>query len=66
MSGTIPPFPQYAFMAWCSKYRDNFTFIFYFKTLILRSVRKFVDVFHCQKIWFIVLDIYDDRLNEAL
>jgi hypothetical protein len=29
MSGAIPPFPQYAFMAWCSvieKHGDNFTF----------------------------------------
>jgi hypothetical protein len=24
MSGAIPPFPQYDFMAWCSKHRDNF------------------------------------------
>jgi len=33
MSGAIPPFPQYTFMAWCSvkkKYRDNFTFTFTF------------------------------------
>jgi hypothetical protein len=27
MSEVIPPFPQYAFMAWCLvKHRDNFTF----------------------------------------
>jgi hypothetical protein len=27
MLGAIPPFPQYAFMAWCFvKHRDNFTF----------------------------------------
>jgi hypothetical protein len=27
MSGAIPPFPKYIFMAWCViKYRDNFTF----------------------------------------
>jgi len=27
MSGTIPPLPQNAFMAWCLvKQRDNFTF----------------------------------------
>jgi hypothetical protein len=29
MLGAIPPLPQYAFMAWCSKHRDNFTFTFY-------------------------------------
>jgi hypothetical protein len=30
MNGAIPPFPQYAFMAWCLvKHRDNVTFIFY-------------------------------------
>jgi hypothetical protein len=30
MSGAIPPFPQYAFMAWCLvKYRDNLTFYLY-------------------------------------
>jgi hypothetical protein len=29
MRGAIPPFPQYAFMAWCLvKLRDNFTFTF--------------------------------------
>jgi hypothetical protein len=28
MRGSIPPLPQYAFMAWCSvKHRDNFTFL---------------------------------------
>jgi hypothetical protein len=27
MRGTISPFPQYVFMAWCLvKHRDNFTF----------------------------------------
>jgi hypothetical protein len=27
MSGSIPPLPQYAFMAWCLvNHRDNFTF----------------------------------------
>jgi hypothetical protein len=27
MRGTIPPLPQYVFMAWCLvKHRDNFTF----------------------------------------
>jgi hypothetical protein len=32
MHGTIPPLPQYAFMAWCSvkeRHRDNFTFTIY-------------------------------------
>jgi hypothetical protein len=30
MRGTIPPLPQYAFMAWCLvKHRDNFNFTFY-------------------------------------
>jgi hypothetical protein len=33
MSGAIHPFPQYAFMAWCSvKNRDNFTFYVIFPT----------------------------------
>jgi hypothetical protein len=28
MSGAIPPFPEYTFMAWCLvKHRDNFTTI---------------------------------------
>jgi len=38
MRGAIPPFPQYASMAWCSvkkKYRDNFNF-----TLPYQAVRK--------------------------
>jgi hypothetical protein len=26
MSGAIPPIPQYAFMAWYAKHRDNFNF----------------------------------------
>jgi hypothetical protein len=29
MRGSIPPLPQYVFMAWCLvKHRDNFTFIY--------------------------------------
>jgi hypothetical protein len=29
MSGAVPPFPQYVFMAWCLvKHWDNFTFPF--------------------------------------
>jgi hypothetical protein len=29
MRGTLPPLPQYVFMAWCVvKHRDNFTFTF--------------------------------------
>jgi len=40
MSGTIPPLPQYDYMAWCSvkkKYRDNFTFTFTFTFTLLDS-----------------------------
>jgi hypothetical protein len=30
MRGAIPPYPQYAFMAWfLVKHRDNFNFTFY-------------------------------------
>jgi hypothetical protein len=30
MRGTIPPLPQYVFMAWCLvKHRDKFTFYLY-------------------------------------
>jgi hypothetical protein len=28
MRGAIPPPPQYAFMTWCVKHRENFTFTF--------------------------------------
>jgi hypothetical protein len=36
MSGAIPSFPQYVFMAWCLvKHRDNFTF-----TLPYLRIRK--------------------------
>jgi hypothetical protein len=29
MRGAVPPLPQYAFMAWCSEHKDNFTFYLY-------------------------------------
>jgi hypothetical protein len=34
MRGAIPPLPQYVFMAWCLKHRDNFTFTFTFIRLL--------------------------------
>jgi len=41
MREAIPPLPQYAFIAWCSEYRDNFIF-----TLV--SIQRFSDfVFTC-------------------
>jgi len=38
MRGSIPPIPQYLFMAWCLvKHRDNFTFTFYIYDLLISS-----------------------------
>jgi hypothetical protein len=38
MSEVIPPLPQYAFMAWCSKHRDNFTLYLYIYILLLKQM----------------------------
>jgi hypothetical protein len=36
MHGTMPPLPQYAFIAWCLvKHRDNFAFTFYLSQVIM-------------------------------
>jgi hypothetical protein len=44
MRGSIPPFPQYAFMAWCLiKYRDNFTFTFTFTFNRYESFKSYTD-----------------------
>jgi hypothetical protein len=40
MNGAIPPLPQYAFMAWCSEHRDNFTFYLYFTFQMLWFVAE--------------------------
>jgi hypothetical protein len=39
MSGAIPPFPQYAFMAWCLVKHRDFTFYFTYATGWLTVVR---------------------------
>jgi hypothetical protein len=39
--GSIPPLPQYVFMAWCSvKHRDNFAFIAYGRQVHCYSVSQ--------------------------
>jgi hypothetical protein len=39
MRGTIPPLPQYVFMAWCLvKQRDNFIFTFLCRTEDLSGI----------------------------
>jgi hypothetical protein len=41
MRGTIPPLPQYIFMAWCLvKHSDNFTFTFIMKFKLKRTRQK--------------------------
>jgi hypothetical protein len=41
MSGTIPPLPQYVFMAWCLvKHRDNFTFTLFNELHGVESLRE--------------------------
>jgi len=38
MSGAMPPFPQYAFMAWCLvKHRDNFILLYYLYVQLLSN-----------------------------
>jgi hypothetical protein len=41
MCGTIPPLPQYAFMAWCSvKNRENFTFVTFYHAHVFLSEER--------------------------
>jgi hypothetical protein len=43
MRGDIPPFPQYAFMAWCLvKHRDNFAFTFNIYREVFRLFHRIV------------------------
>jgi hypothetical protein len=71
MSGSIPPLPQYTFMAWCSatkkEHRDNFTFTYYYECCvyvfveaycgiyILLTDKEFVHIFFISK-YYVVLN----------
>jgi hypothetical protein len=57
MSGAVPPFPQYVFMAWCLvKHRGNFTFTiscfidFYLDIESDEILRKFLGIVYIQYI----------------
>jgi hypothetical protein len=68
MSGAIPPFPQYIFMAWCLvKHRDNFTFYFTFTVLDnsntrINSSNPIRHMVGCQRFFVLCYPMYADAL----
>jgi hypothetical protein len=56
MCGTIPPLPQYVFMAWCLfKHRGNFTFTFTFTSIFNKCVNRDFVVFWVVAPWNVVI-----------
>jgi len=58
MNGAIPPFPQYASMAWCSvKEQGQFTFTFTFKSTVVPpynalQISIYYPNFHFYTVWY--------------